>query len=178
MVFTAQPDHGLPFDPSDFPTQRVALTETNFMLALQASCSIPFVLKAVHDIPLAQPGAHWDGGITDYHLHLDYRSQSGLVLYPHFQPHVVPGWLDKAWSKRHRASAFLDSMILLCPTPEWIAALPGAKLPDRTDFTRYATDLAGRIQIWQTAVSAAEQLAQEWAQWVENPDPHWVEPLP
>ena len=29
----------------------------------------------------------------------------GLVLYPHFhEPQVVPGWLDKAWKRRHRAS--------------------------------------------------------------------------
>jgi hypothetical protein len=32
------------------------------------------VLQAVHDIPGAPPGAYWDGGITDYHLHLDYLS--------------------------------------------------------------------------------------------------------
>ena len=37
-----------------------------------ASCSIPFWLDAVHDIPGAPRGAYWDGGITDYHLHLPY----------------------------------------------------------------------------------------------------------
>ena len=37
----------------------------------------------------------------------------GLVLYPHFQPHLVPGWLDKALRHRHRASARLDNVVLL-----------------------------------------------------------------
>jgi len=91
VVFSS---HGgaLPFGTDDFPTRRVALSEANFEAALQASCSIPFMLEAVHDIPGAPPGAYWDGGITDYHLHLDYRpAEEGLVLYPHFQQAVVPG---------------------------------------------------------------------------------------
>jgi hypothetical protein len=178
VVFSTRPEEPLPFGTDDLSTERVALTGGNFMPAVQASCSIPFVLQAVHDIPLAQPGAHWDGGITDYHLHLDYRAQSRLVLYPHFQPHVVPGWLDKAWRRRHGSTPFLDRMVLLCPSPEWVARLPNAKLPDRTDFTAYAHDVPGRIRVWQTATAAARQLADEWAQWLQHPDPGRVEPLP
>lgn len=83
----------LPFASSDYRTRQVALSDANFREALQASCSIPFVLQAIHDIPGAPPGAYWDGGITDYHLHLNYAAavgQKGLVLYPHFQQAVVP----------------------------------------------------------------------------------------
>ena len=61
------PAHGcatLPFATADFPTRQVLLHEGNFMQALQASCSIPFVLQAVHNIPGAPAGAYWDGGIT------------------------------------------------------------------------------------------------------------------
>jgi hypothetical protein len=177
VVFSTRPERPLPFATHDLATDRVALTPGNFMPALQASCSIPFVLQAIHDIPLAPPGAHWDGGITDYHLHLDYRAQQRLVLYPHFQPHVVPGWLDKAWKHRHGATPFLDRVILLCPTSEWVASLPHAKLPDRTDFTAYAHDVPGRIRVWQSATAAAAQLAEEWAQWLQHPDPMRVEPL-
>ena len=76
-----------------------------------ASCSIPFWLDAVHDIPGAPRGAYWDGGITDYHLHLDYAQMGeGLVLYPHFQPTVVPGWLDKGLKHRHGATARLSNV--------------------------------------------------------------------
>lgn len=178
VVFSSHPDEALPFATEDFPTERVPLTEANFMPAVQASCSIPFMLQAVHDIPLAPRGAHWDGGITDYHLHLDYRAQTRLVLYPHFQPQVVPGWLDKKWKRRHRASPFLDHMVLLCPTPEWVSRLPNAKLPDRNDFIAYAHDVPQRIRVWQVATAAAQQLADEWAQWLQQPDPSCVEPLP
>ena len=182
VVFSA-PEHGrpcpLPFATHDFPTRQVALTEANFQLALQASCSIPFVLQAVHDIPGAPRGAYWDGGITDYHLHLKYQCGPGpgLVLYPHFQKAVVPGWLDKGLKWRHRATAFLDRMIVLAPDPEWVRSLPNGKLPDRTDFARYAHDLRARMGAWTEAARASEQLAEELAGWVAKPDPSRVEPL-
>jgi len=182
VVFSA-PENGaacpLPFGIDDFPTRQVALTNANFHPALQASCSIPFVLQAVHDIPGAPRGAYWDGGITDYHLHLQYACGPGpgLVLYPHFQTAVVPGWLDKALKWRHRATAFLDRMIVLAPDPDWVRQLPDGKLPDRTDFARYATDLQGRIRAWTAAAQASRQLADEFGQWLEKPDPERVEAL-
>jgi hypothetical protein len=157
----------LPFQASDFATQHVALTDNNFMQALQASCSIPFVLQAVHNIPQAPKGAYWDGGITDYHLHLNYK---GLVLYPHFQQAVVPGWLDKGLKWRHKATAFLDNTIVLAPNPEWVKTLPNGKLPDRTDFVTYGMDLSARVKVWKTAVSESQRLRDEFAQWVADPD--------
>jgi hypothetical protein len=48
--------------------------------------------------------------------------------------------------------------------------LPNGKLPDRTDFTHYGNDLAGRMQAWNGATSAARQMADEFAQWLERPD--------
>jgi hypothetical protein len=132
------------------------------------------VLQAVHDIPDAPTGAYWDGGITDYHLHLAYK---GLVLYPHFQQAVVPGWLDKALRWRHKATPFLDHTIVLAPNPEWVQTLPNGKLPDRSDFTTYATDLTGRVRVWTQAVRASEQLADEFAQWCASPDPGQVQAL-
>ncbi len=179
VVFTAPASTGLPFDTSDFRTRQVGLTEANFMDALQASCSIPFVLRSVHGIAGAPPGAYWDGGITDYHMHLRYRpaAASPIVLYPHFQKAVVPGWLDKVWKHRHHATPALDAMLVLAPDPDWVRTLPNAKLPDRNDFTRYGPNLAARMQAWNTAVAAARQLADEFAQWLERPDPGRVEPL-
>ena len=164
VVFSS---HGaLPFGTHDFATQQMPLNARNFMAALQASCSIPFVLQAVHDIPDAPTGAYWDGGITDYHLHLNYK---GLVLYPHFQQAVVPGWLDKALKWRHEATPFLDHTIVLAPNPEWVRTLPNGKLPDRSDFVAYAHDWDARVKVWQQATSASQQLAEEFAAWVERP---------
>lgn len=179
----ALPATPLPFATHDYRTRQVLLTEANFQPALQASCSIPFVLQPVHGIPGAPPGAYWDGGITDYHLHLHYTAPSvggtgaGLVLYPHFQKAVVPGWLDKALKWRHGATRALDRMVVLAPDPDWVRTLPNGKVPDRTDFTRYGNDLAARVKAWSTATAASRQLADEFAQWLERPDMDLVEAL-
>jgi hypothetical protein len=171
----------LPFATDDYRTRQLPLDESNFYPALQASCSIPFLLQAVHHIPGAPPGAYWDGGITDYHLHLNYAASDlqpkGIVLYPHFQKSAVPGWLDKALPWRHRATHHLDNMIVIAPDPQWIETLPNRKLPDRTDFMRYGSDLASRVKVWMHAARASEQLADEFAQWLDKPDMDRVEPL-
>jgi hypothetical protein len=164
VIFSDARDR-LPLKLNDFTTREVHLSRANLRGALLASCSIPFWLRAQHDLPGAPRGAYWDGGITDYHLHLDYRalqsSGAPLVLYPHFQRQVVPGWLDKALKHRHRATAFLDNVVLLCPSPEWIATLPGAKLPDRNDFIKL--DAEERRRRWRIAVAASQRLADDLA---------------
>ena len=176
VVFSSQDP--LPLNLGDYPTQLARLDQTNFYQSVRASCSIPFVLEAVHDIPGALPGAYWDGGLTDYHLHLNYAALGPqLVLYPHFQKAVVPGWLDKGFKRRHRATPFLDNMIVLAPDPAWVAALPNGKLPDRTDFARYAQDFAGRVKAWTQAAKASAQLADEFAEWLDKPDLARIEPL-
>jgi hypothetical protein len=176
VVFSAQ-GAALPFGTQDYRTRQIALTESNFHPALQASCSIPFVLQAVHHIAGAPRGAYWDGGITDYHLHLNYLASDGVVLYPHFQKAVVPGWLDKTLKWRHASSKFLDRMVVIAPNPEWIAQLPRAKLPDRQDFAFHGRDLAARMAQWSGATSVAQQLADEFAAWLEKPDMGLVQAL-
>jgi hypothetical protein len=157
----------LPLPLNDLPTGRVQLDVSNFIPAMMASCSIPFMLEAVSDIPGAKRGAHWDGGIVDYHFHWHYSAmKSGLVLYPHFQQSVVPGWLDKALKWRHKASPWLDNMVLLAPSPQWVANLPGGKLPDRNDFA--GMTYAQRVKVWTQAVAAAEALSNEWQDWLHR----------
>lgn len=191
----------LPFGTGDLRTQHVLLDAANFYPALQASGSIPFVLRAVHDIPGAPRGAYWDGGITDYHLHLHYHAikkeaaraggsradapfesepaaeaaPGGIVLYPHFQQSVVPGWLDKGLKWRHASSARLDAMLVLAPRVDWVRRLPGGKLPDRTDLQRL--DHAERMRVWKASAQAAQQLADEFAVWLERPDAAQLLPL-
>lgn len=165
-VFSTQGE-ALPVPLNDLPTGRVELDQANFMPAMLASCSIPFMLEAVHDIPGAARGAHWDGGIVDYHFHWHYSAMDkGLVLYPHFQRQVVPGWLDKALKWRHRASPWLDNMVLLAPNPQWVATLPGGKLPDRNDFKRL--NYEQRVKAWTEAVARAAVLADEWQAWLQQ----------
>jgi len=176
VVFST-PGATLPFGTRDFRTRQVDLREGNFELALQASCSIPFMLEAVHDIPGAPPGAYWDGGITDYHLHLDYGNADGIVLYPHFQKAVVPGWLDKGLKWRHKPTGFLDRTVVLAPNPEWIKGLPNGKLPDRNDFVRYGNDAQARIKAWSIAVQESRRLADEFSEWLHGGSERDVMPL-
>ena len=150
---------------------QVALTPGNLARAVLASCSIPFWLDAVHDIDGAPRGAYWDGGLTDYHLHLDYAQMGeGLVLYPHFQASVVPGWLDKALKHRHAATARLANLVLLAPDPQWVESmLPNRKLPDRGDFKAYGERIADRRRDWRRAVTECARLADEFAELVQRP---------
>jgi hypothetical protein len=177
-VVFSDPREPLPVPLGDFPTRQVALTAGNLTPAVLASCTIPFWLEAVQDVPGGPPGTYFDGGITDYHLHLPYAGMAeGLVLYPHFGAQVVPGWLDKAWKRRHRASAALDNLVLLSPRPEWVRSLPGGKLPDRSDFKRYGDDHASRQRQWRTALAESQRLADEFAELVRDGRPVQAQPL-
>jgi hypothetical protein len=195
-VVFSDPREPLPLYLHGYRTHSAALSAANLRLSLLASCSIPFLLSAVNDIPGAPTGAYWDGGITDYHLHLNYAglhaeapaepsvpsvpsasNGAGLVLYPHFQRTVIPGWLDKTLKHRHRATAHLDNVVLLSPTPEWIASLPNAKLPDREDFKRYNDDTPARVAVWSRVVRESERLRDEFARWLERGSAEGVLPL-
>lgn len=157
----------LPLRLDDYATRQVPLVHGNLRQAILASCSIPFWMRAVHDIPGGPRGAYWDGGITDYHLHWRYDSlDSGLALYPHSQAEVVPGWLDKGLRYRHRTTPALDRLVVLAPSPQWVASLPGGKLPDRSDFKTYAHDVPARQAVWRRVAAESERLADEFSELV------------
>jgi hypothetical protein len=188
-VVFSDPRDPLPVPLHDYPSRQVHLDAGNLPEAVLASCTIPFALEPVQDVPGGPRGTYWDGGLTDYHLHLDYRSLAeplvqgederagGLVLYPHFLPRVIPGWLDKAWKRRHRPTPFLDNLVLLSPRPDWVAGLPRGKLPDRADFKAYGEDIAGRQRDWRRAYAESQRLADEFAQAVTGGAPIRALPL-
>ena len=160
-----------PFDA--FAGHFVNLSQANLRDALLASGSIPLVLEAVTAIAGAPDGAYWDGGLIDYHLHLPYQRDPGLVLYPHFSDYIVPGWLDKSMPWRRaggKGDPALDNLILVSPSASFIATLPNGKLPDRKDFTVYGQNHAGRIRDWTRAIAESERMAEAFARWGENPD--------
>ena len=66
---------------------------------------------------------------------------------------------------------------MLAPDPDWLRTLPDGKLPDRSDFERYGSDLAARMRAWSAAAAASQQLADEFAAWLQRPDPSVVQPL-
>jgi hypothetical protein len=143
---------------ADLPTEHRPLTRENLRPALLASGSIPMVLQGV-PIAGATPEIHRDGGVIDYHLDLDFGRGPGLVLYPHFYPHVVPGWFDKGLGWRRASWRNFGRALMLAPTPEFVARLPGGKIPDRSDF--YRMPGAERVRVWRGVVAAGAQLADE-----------------
>lgn len=153
-----------------FTSHFVGLSEQNLHAALLASGSIPLVLQAVSGIHGAPQGDYWDGGLIDYHLHLPYQREQDLVLYPHFTDHIVPGWLDKSMPWRRARDSALDNVILVSPSPAFVARLANRKLPDRTDFKHYGQDHGTRIRDWQFAIGESQRMADALAQWAEKPD--------
>ncbi|MEW5881272.1 MAG: patatin-like phospholipase family protein [Pseudomonadota bacterium] len=162
-----------------FGLERVRLAPGNCEDALLASGSIPLVCEPVRDPAGAARGDYWDGGLIDYHLVLPYHTLGGVVLYPHFVPYVTPGWLDKflPWRKRARAHPWLDNVLLIAPSREFLARLPGGRLPERQDFHRYGLDHAARIRAWRRAIGECERFADEVMAWLERPDPTRLAPL-
>jgi len=176
------PRERLPFLDEDqrfdaFRTHTVTLDRDNLGEALLASASIPLVLEGVADIPRAPSGIYWDGGIIDYHLHLPWHRAEGLVLYPHFVDRIVPGWLDKGLPWRRAQGEWLDNVVLIAPSREYLAKLPHGKLPDRRDFVRFEGDDAGRMHYWRTAIAESDRLADAFHEFAGKPDPARVLPL-
>ncbi len=161
-----------PFDA--FGSRLAALAEATLTDALLASGSIPLLLEPVKDIGGAPPGAYWDGGVIDYHLNLPYSRQPELVLYPHFTDHIVPGWLDKALTWRRARGEWLRNVLMVAPSPSWVASLPRGKLPDRSDFKHYGLDHAARERDWLFSVGESERLGDDFADWLAKPDPDRV----
>lgn len=160
-----------------FHTHTVNLDAENFGHALLASASIPLVLEGVANIPQAPAGIYWDGGIIDYHLHLPYHHAQGLVLYPHFTDRIVPGWLDKGLPWRRARGPWLDNVIVVSPSREYLAKLPDAKLPDRGDFSRYTGDDARRMTSWRKAISESDRMGEAFLEFARRPDVTRVLPL-
>ncbi len=154
------------FELRGFPLQRISLTQDNIEAAIVASGAIPLILNGVEDIDGGQRGVYRDGGVIDYHLDLPQSAAGRFALYPHFFGHLVPGWFDKRLPWRRARPEHVDRTILISPSPEYVARLPGGKIPDRSDFQRYTT--SERIAIWRQVVAECEGLAEELTDVLEN----------
>ncbi len=146
--------------PSPFDGRLVHLESRNLLAAALASGTVPVYLEAVRDIPGAPAGAYVDGGLTDYHLRAVYGDGDGLVLLPHYQHRILPRWLDRFRPRRPSRSATAD-LLLMYPSAEFVAGLPGGHIPDRDDFKRFATDPEERIRRWRGVVAASEALGEQ-----------------
>jgi hypothetical protein len=169
-----------------FTTHFAPLTRDNLASGLLASGTLPMLMKPVRDIAGAPPGHYWDGGIIDYNLALPYAriSEQGpgsIVLYPHFSEHIVPGWLDKAlpWRRAARGPnrGWLDNVLIVAPSREFLGRLPRGKLIDRSDFKHYGLDHDARIMAWRQAMEEGGRLRDEFAEFVTRPDLSRILPI-
>jgi hypothetical protein len=169
-----------------FTTHFAPLTRDNLASGMLASGTLPMLMKPVRDIPGAPPGHYWDGGIIDYNLALPYARIAGqepgaIVLYPHFSEHIVPGWLDKAlpWRRAARGPnrGWLDNVLIVAPSREFLGRLPRGKLIDRSDFKHYGLDHDARIMAWRQAMEEGGRLRDEFAEFVTRPDLSRVLPI-
>lgn len=161
------PQHSqLPFREMLFTQENAVLDSTNLRHALMATASIPVIMQAVQDIPGTSGGSCVDGGITDYHFDTPLPYDSGIVLYLHFSPRLIPGWFDKMLPWRKPQPASLDNVLLITPSREFIAALPHGRIPDRNDFLTMRND--ERIASWRRVLGETERLADELARRLDN----------
>jgi hypothetical protein len=166
-----------------FTTHFSALSRHNLAPGLLASGTLPLLMKPVSGIADLPPGYYWDGGLIDYHLALPYSraGEGDIVLYPHFNEHIVPGWLDKSmpWRRAARGPnrAWLDNVLIVAPSAEFKRKLPRAKLPDRSDFKFHGLDHDARVRDWRAAIGEGERLRDELAGFVANPDMSRIRPL-
>jgi hypothetical protein len=61
-------------------------------------------------------------------------------------------------------------VILVSPSPAFVARLPKRKLPDRNDFGHYGQDHGARMRDWRNAIGESQRMADALAQWAEKPD--------
>lgn len=174
-----------------FHTHFAPLREDNVAAGLLASGTLPLVMEPVRAIPHAPPGTYWDGGLIDYHLALPYsraaggplagNTTGGLVLYPHFTQHIVPGWLDKGLPWRRAAVGkhrdWLDNVLVVAPSTAFLQTLSRGRLPDRQDFYYYGTDHAFRSQNWKLAIAQGQYLRDEFAAFAAAPDLARIAPI-
>lgn len=144
---------------SGFDTQTVELTAGNIDAAALASGSIPLVMDGVVDIAGARPGRYRDGGIVDYHFDFEFAVPDGLILYPHFFDRITPGWFDKPLGWRRPRGAALSRTVLVAPSAEFVAGLPGGRVPDRNDFRELST--SERQKRWYEIVDRCRRVADE-----------------
>lgn len=150
------------FGRIDAPLKAEALHD-----ALMASGSIPFVVEAVRDIIGAPKGVYRDGGVIDYHFDVPWTYGDGIVLYPHFYGHLVPGWFDKSRQSRRVSGRALDQQLIMAPSEEFVASLPYGKIPDRKNFQDMED--SERLPYWRQVIDLSHRLADEFRALTENP---------
>ena len=151
-------------DVDGLPIQHIAITAHNLRHAILSTSVIPVLMTGVPDVPDAPSGLYRDGGVIDYHFDIPLLGHAGgendeLVLYPHFNNRIIPGWFDKKLSWRKPSQSNVDRMVMVSPSADFVASLPYGKIPDRKDFT--SLSITERLAFWNTVLAETERMADE-----------------
>lgn len=147
---------------------RIPLSADNFRKAILSSGSIPFVMEGIKEIPGAPAGTYRDGGLTDYHLNIDFGVKDEIVLYPHFSSRIIPGWLDKNIKWRRHNPGLLSNVLLVAPSEKFISSIPYGKIPDRTDFTEFSGRDGERLVYWRDVIKRSRVIGEEFMEAVNS----------
>lgn len=154
---------------NDFNGRFSQLNEVNFKPAVIASGAIPIVVAGVRDIFGAPYGMYRDGGLLDYNINQDYRTKNdGLTLFFHHQERIIPGWMDKIFKNRRPPADFLDSVVMVYPSEDFVRKLPDGRIPDRSDFDTFIDDPKTRIANWRKTTELAAPLGEEFLELIES----------
>jgi hypothetical protein len=141
-----------------WPDRTRILDAARLVPALMATAAVPGMIRPVAGLdPDEGSGRAIDGGIVDYHFDGPPRG-AGFTLYPHFYPTLTPGWFDKPFGSRRHSAEDLDDLLLITPTPGFVASLPGAKIPDRKDPGRLGPRVCRKT--WTGVGEASQRLGE------------------
>jgi len=178
VVFHSGDDVPCPAAWPDFERTDVKLKHEALADVLMATGSIPFVASPITNIAGAPAGVYRDGGVIDYHFDVPWNLDEGIVLYPHFYSHIIPGWFDKRRTARRAKGATWDQILMLAPSDEFVASLPGGKIPERSNFVDMTDE--DRLAYWTIVINESERLADEFSECLHHPDRlmERIEPAP
>ncbi len=146
----------------EFSSTSVALNPQNILAAISSSGSIPVMMEGIENIEGTTKAMYRDGGLLDYHpvpANLANHNQ-GLVLYPHFYSYLKEAWFDKFFPWRKVSADRLDNVVLISPSKQFVASLPGGRIPARQDFSRFRGNHAERIRRWNEVKQRSLELGE------------------
>jgi hypothetical protein len=139
--------------------QRAPLGLDNLRQVALASGSVPLYMAPVVDPSGAPPGRYLDGGLGDYHLNVPLTTGgAGVTLLFLHQARLHPSWFDQYAPWRRPSAAAQQDLLLVHPSPEFVARLPGGRIPNRDDFQRLLHAPEQRQADWLRAAALSEEL--------------------
>jgi hypothetical protein len=127
------------------------------------------VVGGVRNIFGAPKGVYRDGGMLDYHINQPYAvKDDDVILFFLHQERIVPGWMDKRLKSRRPPDEYLDPVLMVHLSDEFVEQLPFGKVPDRSDFKTFIDDPAARIRYWRQAVEQTASLGEQFLECVAS----------